>query len=192
MLGGVSFLLALILSIYPHNIFQSNKLRKITPSIKEVTHASPILVPTKIAATKITYTYKTEAQLKVPTPTPTTPPSSNQPVQSTSQITTPTTAPTASPKPTVSLQINDPGETKSFSVTLNSGNNLCDNLTEAKNEGKIKSVTMTWYASFNSYYVVEINGYNKNWTFTLNGVQPKVGCSLVKPNPNDTIIWKFG
>lgn len=90
------------------------------------------------------------------------------------------------------MQIIDPDGKESFTVNLNPGNNLCDNLNEAKQEGKIKSVNMTWYASYNSYYVNEINGFNNNWTVNLNGEQPKVGCSQIKPNSNDTIVWKFG
>lgn len=129
----------------------------------------------------------------------------NTPTQSTtvasqqSQTTNPTATPvpTAQPAPTtaantVSMQIQDPAGTSTFTVTLNSGANACDILQEAKSEGKINSVTFddSYMSTLHSRYVTEINGYQKNWTFTVNGSSPN-GCSLSNPKPNDSIIWKF-
>jgi len=105
-----------------------------------------------------------------------------------------TAAPTAAPvSNTVSMQVQDPGGNSSFTVTLNSGANACDVLQEAKNEGKISSVTFddSYMSTMHSRYITEINGYANNWTFTVDGSSPD-GCSLINPKPNDTIVWKFG
>ena len=106
---------------------------------------------------------------------------------------TPTPVPTAQPiSSTVSMQVQDPGGNSSFTVTLNNGANACDVLQEAKNEGKINSVTFNddYMSTMHSRYITEINGYSNNWTFTVNGSSPQ-GCSLINPKPNDTIVWKF-
>ena len=77
-------------------------------------------------------------------------------------------------------------------MTLNNGANACDVLQEAKNEGKINSVTFddSYMSTMHSRYITEINGYSNNWTFTVDGSSPN-GCSLINPKPNDTIVWKF-
>ncbi len=105
----------------------------------------------------------------------------------------PTTAPTtASVTNTVSMQVQDPAGTSNFMVTLKNGANACDVLQEAKDEGKINSVTFddSYMASLHSRYVTQINGYANNWTFTINGSSPN-GCSLSNPKPNDSIVWKY-
>ncbi len=131
----------------------------------------------------------------IQTPSPFPSPSSNNSSSDQQTATNPpeTPTPTSTPVPTVTLQIVDPDGTSIFSVTLHNGDNACDNLTEAKQEEKIKSVTLdySYMSSMHSAYVKEINGFNKNWTFTVNGQSP-LGCSLYKPNSGDTIIWKFG
>ncbi len=93
----------------------------------------------------------------------------------------------------VHLEIIDPDGTSSFEMKLNQGDDLCENLTEAKAEGKIKSLTIddSYLATFGSRYIREINGYSNNWTVEVNGIKPK-GCSLYKPQPGDKIIWRFG
>ncbi len=121
---------------------------------------------------------------------------------SSNQQTAPTTAPlpttpatpTQTPaSATVQMQVQTPGGTSSFSTNLNTGANACDVLQEAKNEGKITSVTFddSYMSSLHSRYVTEISGYQNNWTFTVNGSSP-LGCSLANPKPNDSIVWKFG
>ncbi|HSW96858.1 MAG TPA: hypothetical protein VLF89_03455 [Candidatus Saccharimonadales bacterium] len=94
---------------------------------------------------------------------------------------------------TVSLQIETPEGSSRSAITLKDGVNVCDVLDEAKNEGKISSVTFddTYMSSLHSKYVYEINGYKNNWTFTVNNTSP-LGCSLFNPKPNDSIVWKFG
>lgn len=133
----------------------------------------------------------TAQQQSQPNNNPQTQPS---PMQTESPTSVPATPlPTAAMQQTVSLHITDPDGTSSFPVTLHSNDNLCDNLTEAKNEGKIKSLTLdaSYLSVYHSLYVREINGFNNNWTVSVNGTAPE-GCSLYNPKPNDSIVWKFG
>jgi len=92
----------------------------------------------------------------------------------------------------IHMQISEPDGTFNFSLPVKS--NECDELTEAKNKGKIRSVTFSnqWMSSMGSLYIVEINGYHSNWTFNVNGTQPPVGCSKSYPKSNDSVVWKFG
>lgn len=108
-------------------------------------------------------------------------------------ISQPTSQPTQAPSNIVNLQIVEPDGNFNFSVALKNGNNLCDNLTEAKNEGKIRSLTLddSYMSSYHSSYVREINGYQNNWTVNVNGTVPQ-GCSLYSPKSGDTVTWKFG
>lgn len=109
-------------------------------------------------------------------------------------------APTSQPSPQtslqtenqVNLQISEPDGNFSLSVTLKDGDNLCHNLSRAKDEGKIRSLTIddSYMSSFGSSYVREINGYQNNWTVSVEGNSPK-GCSLYNPKPGESINWKF-
>src|SRR4029078_2639744 len=87
----------------------------------------------------------------------------------------------------VSLQITTPDVTSLDSVTLKDGADVCDVLQEAKDEGKISSLTLddSYMSSLHSKYVKEMNGRSDNWTFKLNNDSP-LGCSLAHPKPNDT------
>ena len=103
-------------------------------------------------------------------------------------------APTQTPdSQTISVEINSPDGTSSFSVDYTDGMNVCDILQKAKDNGKLKSVTFddSYMASLHSRYVSEINGFANNWIFSINGASP-LGCSLSQPKPNDKIVWKFG
>jgi len=182
----------------------------VTPMPKSVLGTSSYSGPSPIAAqtttnttTQTTSSTNTSGSTSQTTTTQTS--SNSQPAQQTSSQTSiptatpqptavPTQAPTAAPvSNTVSMQVQDPGGNSSFTVTLTNGANACDVLQEAKNEGKINSVTLSdaYMSSLHSLYVTEINGYSNNWTFTVNGSSP-AGCSLINPKPNDTIVWKFG
>lgn len=123
-----------------------------------------------------------------PSPTPVAS-SSVQPIPSHS-----TSQPTSIPavEKVVNLQIDEPDGNFAFSVPLGDGENLCDNLTKAKDLGKIRSLTLTYYQIYSSFYVYEMNGYVNNWTFTFNGAHPDHGCSYYKPNSGDSVVWKFG
>ncbi|HSW88421.1 MAG TPA: DUF4430 domain-containing protein [Candidatus Saccharimonadales bacterium] len=147
--------------------------------------------PTLTETPTVTVTYINT----VPTTQPTLPIITATPIP---QTPTPSLTLTISPTPTqtlntVSLQLKTPDTTSNATITLKDGANVCDVLDEAKNEGKISSVTFddSYMSSLHSKYVSEINGYKNNWTFTINGSAP-LGCSLFHPKPNDSIVWKFG
>lgn len=104
-----------------------------------------------------------------------------------------TPAPTATPIPTqVSLKIIPPEGTDQFSLDYRTGEDACHLLERARDEGRLRSVTIdySYLKTFRSAYVVEINGYRDNWTFTANGASP-LGCSLYQIQENDAIVWKF-
>ncbi len=176
------FLLAVGIVISPQHFLGIKQTTTVAGLTKKLT---PPPTPTEIV--------KKIQHVAVTTP-PTVPviPISMTPV-SVSQSTPPTSQPSQAPKPTVTMQIIEPDGTNTFTVTLNSGNNLCDNLTEAKNEGKVRSVTIdySYMSSLHSAYIKEVNGYQNNWTVTVNGKSPQ-GCSLYTPNSGDSIVWKFG
>ena len=187
-LAIVCFLLAVIFSFYPTNIFQGKTIKKITTGVKGIstimqlvtptvtTQHSPIkrtFIPTSQSPTQITVTLQVQ--------------SSTVAMQQTASSTQPTQAPAVM----IHMQIAEPDGTLNFSLPVRG--NVCDELTEAKNEGKIHSVTFdsSYMGSMHSLYVKEINGYTNNWTFTVNEQSPQ-GCSLVLPKAGDNIVWKFG
>jgi len=96
------------------------------------------------------------------------------------------------PLSSVHVTIVQPNGTARFEVKLNTGDDLCAGLMEAKAEGKISSplIDYSYLETFGSLYIREINGYSNNWTVEVNGVKPQ-GCSLHKPQPGDSIIWRF-
>ncbi len=105
----------------------------------------------------------------------------------------PTPTPTATPViETVRLRIETPHETVDLRVPLKSGNDVCSILITAKNEGGLRSLTIddSYKQTYQSAYVVEINGYRDNWTFTVNGITPR-GCSLFSPKKDDVVVWRF-
>ncbi len=97
------------------------------------------------------------------------------------------------PSSLVNMKIITPEGESNFSVKLISGQNACDNLYEAKAEGKIKSLTIkdTYLESMGSLYVYEINGYKNNWILSSNAKSSSVGCSKVLPKAGDVVEWKF-
>lgn len=196
------FLIFAFVSIFLSIIFALYSQRQTTNSvIKRISYNTPISNPTKTLTPQITAfiipTVKKTLNQPLPTVYPAnTPTIFQQKTHSTSQnpsVMPTTVQPTQVQKPTVNLQIIEPDGTSNFSVTLNSGNNLCENLIEARNEGKIKSLTLdnSYMSTMHSSYVREINGYNNNWTVSVNGNTPQ-GCTLYSPNPGDTVVWKFG
>ena len=120
-----------------------------------------------------------------PTPAPTNHNSSSNP---SSHASTP--APMPAPHVTLQLLINH--VTTSLGLQLVAGHaDACTILGEAKDEGKITSYTLTYYPSYQSNYVSEINGLKDNWTFKLNGSLSPVGCSKVPLKVGDTVTWQF-
>lgn len=110
----------------------------------------------------------------------------------TSATTPPPAASAATPVPvkTAQLIIDINGTATAHKVRLAGPMNACQLLTAARDQGLIKSVSLKYYPSFNSYYVEEINGYENNWTFKVNGSSPK-GCSLASVTQGDTVSWTY-
>lgn len=108
---------------------------------------------------------------------------------------TPTSTVTNTPPPTKSpyltLNINEPDGSFSYSLNLQTGSNPCSILNDAKNAGDIKSLTIVHYSSLNSDYVKEINGYSNNWNFSLNGNVEPTGCSNYTLSNGDSVTWKY-
>ena len=102
-------------------------------------------------------------------------------------------APRVATQQKVHMKIIAPDSTSEFDVDLREGEDLCENIEEAKSEGHIRSLTVddSYLATFGSRYVREINGYSNNWTVEVNGVGPK-GCSFKEPKAGDIIVWEFG
>jgi hypothetical protein len=172
------------------------------PQIKGVSVQKPqrIVTQTYIPTTiPLPTSTPTKRIIVIVSATPT--PPSIQPTSSyTTDIPTPSLAPIAAATPsptsvaqTVSLEIQTPNGTSQFTIKHIPDSNVCDILQIAKDEEKIESLTLddSYMASLHSKYVYEINGYKNNWTFTVNGTAP-IGCSLIKLQPNDSIVWKFG
>lgn len=181
----VCFLLAVGIYTTPQHFLGIKQTISIAVLTKELTPTT-VSTPTEIIK-KRQNTAVTESPMVTVTPTSIPTASSFHPTA------LPTSQPSQASKPTVTMQIIEPDGNNNFTVILTSGNNLCDSLTEAKNEGKIRSLTLdySYMSSLHSAYVRELNGYQNNWTVTVNGKSPQ-GCSLYTPNPGDIIVWKFG
>jgi hypothetical protein len=80
-------------------------------------------------------------------------------------------------------------------VTMQKDQNQCDVLTRAKEQGKISQLLMKYDNSLGTNGVYQINGTGKEnavwWTYTVNGIFPGQGCSYVKANSGDTVVWEY-
>ncbi len=83
----------------------------------------------------------------------------------------------------------------SFDLQIASDANQCDVLTKAQADGKISDLSMKFDSSLGSYGVYKINGLGKDnavwWTYSVNGQDPPKGCSFIKANNDDHIVWKY-
>ncbi len=155
-----------------------------TKHIKKTIVATQITPKPTVSATENQpiETIITQEITEIPTAAPT----------SQSQTTTTSVLPTSAPQQsTINLTITEPDGTTSNSINLSGDQTPCSILNEAKNEGKIKSLTIQNYPSMHSDYVQEINGYQNNWNFTLNGTKEPTGCSNYQLKQNDNVTWKF-
>ena len=108
---------------------------------------------------------------------------------------------TATPVPTsipakqtfqVSLSING---SSVGTVDMEEGNNQCDVLSHAKDQGKISSLLMKYDNSLGTNGVYQINGVGKEnvvwWVYKVNGTSPTQGCSFIKANSGENIEWEY-
>ncbi|MBI2033216.1 MAG: hypothetical protein HYT10_02005 [Candidatus Levybacteria bacterium] len=125
-----------------------------------------------------------------------TPPNNNSPILLPTSTPVPQSAEPTQPIPTTSdeftVELFTPDGNGSFTVKFRENSTPCSILTDAKNEGKIRSVTITHYdAPLNSDYVKEINGFSDNWTFSINSETKPMGCSQYILGKGNTVIWKY-
>lgn len=75
------------------------------------------------------------------------------------------------------------------------GSNQCDVLTQALSQGKIQSLNMRYNADYGTNAVYQINGIGKEnavwWGFKVNGQSPTQGCSFIKVNDGDNVLWEY-
>jgi len=75
------------------------------------------------------------------------------------------------------------------------GSNQCDVLNLALSTGKIQSLNMRYNNDFGTNAVYQINGVGKEnavwWGFNVNGQSPSQGCSYIKVNNNDNVLWEY-
>lgn len=101
-------------------------------------------------------------------------------------------APTPAPS-IVNLTLIAPTGTTNFTVKLIPGADACTVLKQAKSEGKISFLDIDdsyLNTSLKSAYVRQINSFANNWTVKVNGVAPR-GCSLVHPQHQDNVTWRY-
>lgn len=179
-LGGMSFA-------------TTKPLEKVQPQEIKISSVVPTKVQNSTVIEVVKQTAPKQAILSMPSPSSvpqrnvqgTTIPVS-QPVQSANQ------SPTSVPVDTISVQISEPDGDTSFSLSFHENSNPCSVLNDAKNEGKIRSVTVTHYGPpLNSDYVKEMNGYQDNWTFVINGEGRPLGCSNYILGKGNTVTWKY-
>jgi hypothetical protein len=173
------------MALTPHT---SSPLAKVVRPSASPTPTGAAATPTPAAPTE-----SIAASAPTPTPPPTVAGASTQKPQPTpvKKAAAPTPAP---PVNTVMLVLEYPKGPYSGQVRLLPGADACAVLEQAKSEGKLTSLNIdytTYMNSLHSAYVKEINGY-ENWKFKVESggkTTSPLGCSLVKPLPNDKITW---
>jgi len=176
--SGFSFMLALFFILFP--IPTIKYIQKIVTTNEYV--PSPIVTKSPFVEGIQTRILTSNVSATAPTSTP-----PAKPVASTTPI-----PQTQLPQQTINLTISEPDGAFSSTIVLSGTQTPCSILTEAKNEGKIKALTIKTYgAPLNSDYVQNINGYQNNWTFSLNGITEPTGCSNYHLQNGNSIVWKF-
>ncbi len=167
------------------SLYNPNKNKQIQP-IKLI-QPSPVVT---VTPTPIKSTLLITKGWENPTPTNVLP---VQPTPTISTNSTNLTNPTSTPQQDViNLEINGPDGNNKFLLTYKEDLNPCSILNDAKNDGKIKSVTILHYgAPLNSDYVKEINGFSDNWNFAVDGSGKPSGCSNYTLEKNSTVTWKY-
>lgn len=108
-----------------------------------------------------------------------------------------TPVPTTAPSPaiqkihvTVSIDGGAP-----FSLAIEQGKNHCEVLSQALQEGQLRSLNMQYNSAFSSYAVYEINGLGREgqvwWTYLVNDKSPPMGCSHSIVENNDRVQWQY-
>lgn len=167
------------------SFYNSNKIKPVL--VKKIISPTKILTPT---------IFLTGIARNAPTPEPT-------------QIIIPTSIIKGSENPTPTNDISngsvtpDPYISVSLSINGSSvgsfeilqGSNQCDVLTQALSQGKIQSLNMRYNNDMGTNAVYQINGIGKEntvwWGFKVNGQSPSQGCSYIKVNDGDNVLWEY-
>lgn len=174
--GFTSYILALKPQEIKKNVVSSNDTEYKMPDPTATPRATQTRIKQKIKA--------------VNTPTP-------SPIANSEPKPNAIISPTATPLPTpqinhLNISINN---STGFTLLIEDGANQCDVLSKSLSDGKIASLNMKYDSRYNTYGVYQINGIGKEnqiwWTFSVNGTNPPQGCSQVKANNNDNIVWTY-
>ena len=99
---------------------------------------------------------------------------------------------------TIELSLKTQSEaTESSAITINlpSGSEHCEVLNQALADGKIKDLDMRFNEEYKTNSVFVINGLGKTdspwWVYKINGADAPAGCSQVKVNQGDKILWEY-
>lgn len=95
---------------------------------------------------------------------------------------------------TVSANLTINGQPKG-TVNLSAGSNQCDVLSQALADGLISYLDMSYNSNYGTEAVYVINNIGKpgvvQWTYTVNGKQPRLGCSYIPVHNGDSVSWKY-
>ena len=186
---GIAALICFAIALVSPFVFVgAQSLHKEQPVKKEQPTIVPSPTEKDVQTVQGTTSYNASATPSVSVQTPLRP--SDSEVQA-----TPTNQPTSAPaKQTfqVSLSING---SSIGNVTMEEGNNQCDVLSRAKDQGKISQLLMKYDNSLGTNGVYQINGVGKDnavwWVYKVNGASPTQGCSFLKANSGDTAEWEY-
>lgn len=80
-------------------------------------------------------------------------------------------------------------------VTLKSGSNHCQVLSQAYAVGLISSLDMRYNSQYKTYGVYVIDGIGDPssvwWVYKVNGQSPPYGCSYMKVHGGDSVNWQY-
>ena len=129
--------------------------------------------------------------VKTSAPSPTSIPTT-QPTSAPTPSSEPSIQPTPNPYFEVNVSVNG---TPSFTVLVNEGANQCDVLVKALEQNKITQLNMRYSSNYQSNAVYQINNIGKEnsvwWVYKVNGVSVTKGCSFIKTNKGDSILWEY-
>lgn len=167
----------------------------IRPAAPVATHIAP--TPSATGAPASPVVAGSQTQLPEPAVTPAVPTGqpgapAGRPASAAPPTPASTPAATSVPAPMIKLAVSSPEGQFSYALPASEVTNACDALTAAKNHGYLRSVTLdnSYQSTLHSAYVREINGYENNWTFKVNGSAPR-GCSLALVTKGDTVSWSY-
>ena len=169
-------------------------IKPISPSLKNKHQSETTDKPSKSLQPKLNHNLdstpaETATQNPLSSPSPVNNPDSTIPSPSPSPILTPSLNPEVNQ---ITVSINN---SPSFEVQVSPEADHCQVLTQALETGKITSLTMEYNETYKSYAVYQINdiGHPNQvfWTYQVNNNNPPLGCSHIKTENNDVVVWTY-